>query len=220
MKPLKVIAYLRTGFHAAFDWAVSIDGILAYQSQLKKLGIEQFTIEQSLPHLLTAIDDLPVAKEHYNGLWWYHCSRPFFHVAATHTKHIHRRFNAQEAEQYVDKVGKIETTKGAFKNARLSKTVYITNKVVWFVNGDKNKISELLAGVTHIGAFRSGGMGAVRSWEIIEHERLSDCKFSRAVPVDYADEYGIDGIRIVWAIRPPSLLKSNQFDCVIPKNAG
>lgn len=218
MKPLKIIAHLRTGFHAAFDWSVSIDGILAYQSQLKKLGIEQFTIEQSLPHLLTAIDDLPVAKEHYNGLWWYQCSRPFFNVAATHTKHIHRRFNAQEAEQYANKIGKIETTKGGYKNARLSKTVYITNKVIWYVNGDKDAIEQLLAGVTHIGAFRRGGMGAVREWAVTEHENLEDCRLKRVLPIDFAKLYNVNGVHLTWAIRPPSLLISNQFDCVMPEN--
>ncbi|HQZ60321.1 MAG TPA: hypothetical protein PLQ39_11645, partial [Acinetobacter sp.] len=105
MKPLKIIAHLRTGFHAAFDWSVSIDGILAYQSQLKKLGIERFMLEATNQQSLTAIDDLPIEKERFNDLWWYQCSRPFFNVAATHTKHIHRRFNAQEAEQYANKIG-------------------------------------------------------------------------------------------------------------------
>lgn len=218
MRPLKIIAHLRTGFHAAFDWSVSIDGILAYQSQLKKLGIERFTIEATNQQSLTAIDDLPIEKEFWNDNWWYQCSRPFFHVAATHTKHIHRRFNAQEAEQYANKIGKIETTKGGYKNARLSKTVYITNQVIWYVNGDKDAIERLLADVTHIGAFRSGGMGAVREWAVIEHDNLGDCRLKRAVPCGFAAFHDVVGVQLMWAIRPPSQLISNQFDCVIPKN--
>ena len=218
MNLLKITANLRTGFHSAFDWSVSIDGILAYQSQLKKLGIEQFTITAADQQSLVAVDDLPIEKEFYNNLWWYQCSRPFFTAVETHTKNVHRRFNAQEAERYVTKIGKIETAKGAYKNARISKNIYITNSVYWYVNGDKGAINELLSNVTHIGGFRSGGMGAVRSWDIIEHDSLDDCRFKRAVPVDFAVENNIQGVELSWAIRPPAQLITNQFNCVIPKN--
>jgi CRISPR type IV-associated protein Csf3 len=220
MKPLKIIAHLFTGFHSAFDWSVSIDGILAYQSQLKKLGDERFKLEATNQQSLTVIDDLPIEKEYFNDLWWYQCSRPFFYVAATYTKHIHRRFNAQEAEQYANKIGKIETTKGPLKNSLLYKTVYITNKVIWYVNGDKDAIEKLLADVTHIGACRGGGMGAVREWAVTEHENLEDCRLKRVLPIDFAKLYKVNGVQLTWAIRPPSLLISNQFDCVMPENAG
>ena len=119
MKPLKVTAFLRSGFSAAFDWSVSIDGIIAYQSQLEKLGWEKFTENQSTGDL-KPVDDLPIAKELWGDEWWYQVSRPFFDCKLVHTKHLHRRFNIQESENHVTKIGKIETTKGAYKNARLA----------------------------------------------------------------------------------------------------
>lgn len=219
MRLLIIEAHLRTGFHAAFDWAVTIDGILAYQHLLNKLGIEKFTLEQQDKTKLTTVDDLPIAKEFFNDDWWYQCSRPFFNVAATHTKHIHRRFNAQEAEQYTQKIGVIQTTKGGYKNARISKTVYLTPKVVWYVNGDADAIRALLKDVTHIGAFRSGGMGAVREWKVLEHDNLDDCRLRRAVPLEFARQNNIQGVQMFWAIRPSSQLLSNKRNCVIPKNA-
>ena len=62
MTPLKITAHLRSGFSASFDWSISIDGIIAYQSQLEKLGWEQFTENQSTGQL-KPVDDLPIAKE-------------------------------------------------------------------------------------------------------------------------------------------------------------
>ena len=133
MTPLKITAHLRSGFSASFDWSISIDGIIAYQSQLEKLGWEQFTENQSTGQL-KPVDDLPIAKEEWNGDWWYQVSRPFFDCKKTHTQHLHRRFNIQEAETHVTKIGKIETTKGAYKNARLAIQLFVTDKVIWYVH--------------------------------------------------------------------------------------
>lgn len=217
MKPLKITAYLRAGFSAAFDWSVSIDGVIAYQSQLAKLGFEEFALTQSSGHL-AVIDDLPIEKEHFNGEWWYQCSRPFFDNRMTVTKNLHRRFNAQEAEKYVSKIGVVQTTKGPYKNARLAKNIFITPSVTWFVNGDKHWIENFLNSVAHIGGNRASGHGSVARWVIEDHDSLDDCRFKRALPVDFAEQNGIKGMNLNWAIRPPATLESNKFDVVIPKN--
>lgn len=217
MKPLKVIAHLRSGFSANFDFALSIDGIIAYQHQLEKLGFEQFALSQSVGDL-KEVDDLPIAKEHFNGDWWYQCSRPFFDCKHIHTKHIHRRFNATESELYCNKIKKVETTKGAYKNARTPVSLYITPKVVWYVNGDKERISELLSRVTHIGKNRASGHGAINHWEIVEHDNIEDCRFKRAIPIDFANDNNIGGLQLDWAIKPPYTLVSNKRLCIIPKN--
>ncbi len=217
MKPLKITAYLKSGFSAAFDWSIAIDGILAYQSQLKKLGWDEFVSNQSSGNL-KPIDDLPIAKEHSNGDWWYQVSRPFFDCKLVHTKHLHRRFNAQEAESHVSKINKIETTKGPYKNARLAKKLYVTNKVVWYVNGDHDQIKQLLKMVTHIGGNRGSGHGAVKHWIVEEHDSIDDCRLKRALPIGFAEENSVQGIMLEWAIRPPYTLTENLRDCVIVEN--
>ena len=112
MKPLKVTAFLRSGFSAAFDWAIAIDSLIASQKCMHEIGFEQYVENQSTGNTKTH-DDLPIAKELWGDEWWYQVSRPFFDCKLVHTKHLHRRFNIQEAEQHVNKIGKIETTKGA-----------------------------------------------------------------------------------------------------------
>lgn len=55
---LKVAAFLKSGFSASFDWGLMIDGIIGYQSQLEKLGWEEFVMTQSSGDL-KPLDDLP-----------------------------------------------------------------------------------------------------------------------------------------------------------------
>lgn len=217
MKPIKITAHLKCGFSATFDWAISIDSLIASQQCMQLLGFEQYVENQSTGNTQTH-DNLPIEKEYFNGDWWYQVSRPFFDCKLVHTKYLHRRFNIQEAESHVSKIGKIETTKGAYKNARLAKSIFITPSVAWFVNGDIEIIQTLLSDVTHIGANRGCGHGAVSRWEFSEHDNLDDCRFKRIVPVDYAAQHNIDGITIEWGIRPDYRLPENQFLCVIPEN--
>ena len=218
MKPLKVTAFLRSGFSAAFDWAIAIDSLIASQKCMQEIGFEQYVENQSTGRTQTH-DDLPIAKELWGDEWWYQVSRPYFDCKLVHTKHLHRRFNIQEFEQHSNsKTSKIETTKGAFKNARLAKSIFITPCITWFVNGDEEQIRSLLDNVTHIGANRGSGHGAVSRWQIEPHDNLDDCRLKRIVPVEYAEQHNIDGITLEWGIRPDYRLPENQFLCVIPEN--
>lgn len=217
MTPLKITAHLKCGFTSAFDWSVSIDAIIASQHYQQKFGFEQYVQEQSSGQTCTHTD-LPIAKEYFGDDWWYQCSRPLFKEIAIHNKHIHRRFNIQEAERHVNKVGKVETTKGAYKNARLLVPNRITQSVTWFVNGDKSAIEQLLNSVTHIGGRRGSGHGAVSRWEVVEHDSLDDCRLKRILPIDFAQQNGVEGLVLEWGIRPDYKLKENKRLCVIPSN--
>ena len=103
MTPLIITAHLRSGFSASFDFGLAIDSIIAYQSQLEKLGVDKFVITQQSGQLVP-VDDLPIAKEQHGDDWWYQCSRPFFDSVQVITKHKHRRFNAQESERFCHNV--------------------------------------------------------------------------------------------------------------------
>lgn len=214
MTPLKIVAHLKSGFSAKFEFGLAIDSIIAYQVQLNKLGMDDFILTQQSGQL-TPVDDLPIAKEYYGDDWWYQCSRPFFDVKHVMTKHKHRRFNAFEAEMYCHNAKKVETTKGAYKNARLPLKLFITSQVIWYVNGDKAEIEALLKSITHIGANRSCGHGAINHWSVDEHDSLDDCRFRGIVPVDFAKEHNMDGMQMMWAIRPPYTLAENQRLCTI-----
>lgn len=218
MKPLKITAHLRSGFTAAFDWSVSIDGILAYQFMLEKLGVDAFTETHGITSEQEPVIGLPLAVEQFNNDWWYQCSRPFFRQYATHVTKMHRRFNAQEAELYVgDKTRIVQTTKGPHKNARLSIPKFITSEVTWYAVGDKEEIERLLGHITHIGGQRRSGFGAVGRWSVAEHDSIDDCRFKRALPIEFAEIHGIEGVPMQWPIRPPARHPHNLRRCIIPE---
>lgn len=218
MKPLKITAHLRSGFTSAFDWSVSIDGILAYQFMLEKLGIDSFSETHGITSEQEPVTGLPLAVECFEGDWWYQCSRPFFRQHGTCVAKMHRRFNAQEAEIYVgDKTKVVQTTKGPHKNARLSIPKFITPEVIWYAAGDKDEVERLLNHITHIGGQRRSGFGSVSRWSIEDHDSLDDCRFRRAVPTEFAQEHDIDGLHMLWPVRPPVRHPDNLRTCIIPE---
>ena len=219
MTPLKITAHLKNGFSAAFDWSVSIDGIIAYQFMLEKLGIDVFSETHGVMSEQKPVVGLPLGVEVFGDDWWYQCSRPFFECRVSHTKRIHRRFNAHEAERYVSgKVTSIQTTKGPYKNARISIPHFVTKAVCWYVVGDEAEISRLLSRVTHIGSQRRSGIGAVDTWTVENHDSDHPARFQRAVPVCFAHAHNIHGVSLFWGIRPPSRHPENMKNCIMPEN--
>ena len=164
------------------------------------------------------LDDLPFQKEHFLDMWWYKCSMPIFKIESTQDKHLFRRFNTFEAETMLQNVKKVETTKGAYRNAMISKTFFITKKVDWFVIGDKEEIEKYLKMITHIGGARRAGFGAVSKWEVVEVEENSKPRLYRPLPIEFAERNNVTGLYVNWAIRPPATISVNKFDCVIPRN--
>lgn len=216
-KPLIVKAYLSSGFVSKFPWSPSLDGILAYQYRLNELGIEKFIETKPHLNLQEAVFDLPIEAEHYQGDWWYQCSMPIYHQITTANRYYHRRFNAQEAEDYMhDKKTKIETTKGEYKNARLIANQRITDCVEWYCIGNKDDIENLLQHITHIGARTSAGFGQVQEWQVTEGGRSDKARLYRPLPLAFAEDKGITGLQMSWAIRPPLQLPEHQRLCVIP----
>lgn len=220
MNTLKVTAVLKSGFSAQHDWALSLDGIVAYQLRQEQLGVDAFNESHGIIEMQTIVGDLPICKEVFGDNWWYQCSRPFFYGLGTHTKHIHRRFNAFEAERYFEGRQKVvQTTKGPYKNARLSQQVFITDRIFWYVNTENEPdLIRLIEKTTHIGAKRAAGMGAVRRWEFEAHDNSDDARLLRPTPVDFAKTHDLNGLPMRWPIRPPSRHPDNQFNCIIPEN--
>ncbi|MBC9130672.1 hypothetical protein FcAc13_05040 [Frischella sp. Ac13] len=217
MKHLRITAFLTQGFSAAYEWALSIDGIVGYAKKMNELGFDDFVYSQSSNNM-KPLDDLPFQKEHFLDMWWYKCSMPIFKIESTQDKHLFRRFNTFEAETMLQNVKKVETTKGAYRNAMISKTFFITKKVDWFVIGDKEEIEKYLKMITHIGGARRAGFGAVSKWEVVEVEENSKPRLYRPLPIEFAERNNVTGLYVNWAIRPPATISVNKFDCVIPRN--
>jgi CRISPR type IV-associated protein Csf3 len=217
MEALKVTAFLANGFASKFEWAPSIDGIIAWAYQREKLGVEEFTLTQHRLDLQAPVTGLPIGIEYFQGDWWYQCSIPIFDIKATATSNIHRRFNVREAEAYChDKKTKIETTKGPYKNARLLLRQFITPKVEYHVIGDMDEIQRLLKTITHIGTKLGSGFGRVQEWVVEKNGDENKARFLRPLPKPFAELHNVSGMVLEWGVRPPSRLAENLRTCVIP----
>lgn len=213
---LLVTAHLCSGFAAKFPWSPSLDGILAYVERMRALGPEEFAVTQADLSQQAPNTALPLAMEHHGDDWWYQCSSPIYTAFSTETRHLHRRFNAAEAERYWDASRKIETTKGPFKNARFQIQHRVTDRVCWHAEGDRATVADMLRDVRHIGANISAGFGRVRRWDITEAGDRDLARFHRPLPRAYADAHGVTGIVMRWGYRPPIRHPENLADCVIP----
>ena len=218
MTPIAITAELYNGFVSADPWSPAIDGILAYWLMRERLGAEEFSISQGHSHRMTPVEGLPLEVMRHGDLWWYAASSPRYGSAATVRKHIHRRFDQSAAEKYLPAIRKVQTSAGAYKNARISLMHRITNQVTWHVIGDGPEIERLLRTCAHIGGKVSAGFGRVRRWSYAEGD-ADLARFSRPLPADYASKHDIHGPVMEWGLRPPVRLAANIAACVMPFGA-
>lgn len=212
MKELRIRAILKNGFISSNDWSPMIDGILAYASQMKKLGFEEFALTQAL-NQLAPVDDLPLKKT--EGEDWQYCvSLPIYTIKKSYIKHLHRRFNVEELERYGAKPPKtLQVTKGGYRNARLAREIRLTPYVDWYVIGDQEQIESLLQDIDFIGKNRGSGHGEVERWEIEENLLARD--FITKHSISLIDNGGLE---TDWGIRPPHNFIENKRRVFI--NAG
>lgn len=217
MQPLKITAHLVDGFVASDKWSPSIDGILAYQHVMAKLGSDRFAAEQGDNANMTPVDDLPVKIISHEGAWWYACSLPLYESSARLQKHFHRRFDQQHSD-YIDfakKSGNVLVKAGPYKNYRRAIYKTLAPSISWHVIGDVELIQPLLDKTTHVGSKCSQGYGEVSGWSV--EDGIGDMAMRhRALPKAYAGELGVEGINMSWGLRPPARLPENQFMCVMP----
>jgi CRISPR type IV-associated protein Csf3 len=216
MIPLKITAELFNGFAANDPFSPAIDGILAYWHCRLTMGDDEFIEAQSTGNLST-VENLQLAKTKFGDDWWYQCSLPIYKTHAEHQHHFHRRFDAFHAETRCDKQGKIETRCAPYKSTRMAVRLIVTRKVVWHVVGDKSEIESLLAHCHAIGAKTGSGYGRVKRWSVQIGGDESLARIHRALPVNYADKHGINGMQIYWGYRPAVRLPQNKTLCVIPR---
>ena len=217
MEPLRVVAELANGFASSDGWSPSIDGILARQVMLDRLGRGRFDTTDSVE--MTPVEGVPLAVERWDDWWWYQCSVPVYHLSRVQEKHFHRRFPVARVVQYAaPQRGRVNVKSGKFKNSRKALLLRVTDEVVWHVVGDREAILHLLRDVTHIGKLCAHGYGRVIRWRVTagsaDTERLA--RFQRPLPKDFAVHHGIDGFEIYWGIRPPGRLKINRTLCRMP----
>lgn len=213
MKCLKITAHLERGFSASDAWSPSLDSILAYFALKQKLGAKQFAIDMAMGEQSTA-DDLPLEKINFSEKWWWACSTPEYDALHEINRAFYKKFNIDTSLMIDKKINNIELTKNQFKNYALIFKEIITSSISWHVIGDEEKIRELLKDCTQIGANRGKGMGTVSAWDYTEGD-MKKALYKRALPIEYAELKGIQGVKLMRGFRPCYRLDDNRAICVI-----
>jgi CRISPR type IV-associated protein Csf3 len=215
MRALRIRAVMRNGIVARDPWSPSIDGIVASVVMRERLGEEEFTANAVRSADLAPVAGLPFEVVRSGDHWWYAVSSPVLvDMAGRQRRPFHRRFDDQ-MERYLDPdVRRINTSAGAYKNARLYDTRVICRAIEWHAIGDADRLKAVLATVYQIGARRGVGYGEVAGWEITEDGCHETARHNRPLPESYAQSLGLHGPVIPWGLVPPARI--GLVDCVMP----
>lgn len=216
--PLRIRAWLRCGVIS--DEFLPLDAIIYYQAVREKYGEQDYSRSgQGVIHEGGDIV-LPFSKVNQDSeAWFYACSfAQWSRPMALGNEAYSKRFDLAKSIDFVDfgnKVGKVDTMRGRYKNYR--NDVYYRHAlyVDWYAKGDKEEIERLLSFCTHIGKKASQGWGEVIRWEVVEwHEswaiRDAQNRLMRAVPIESSRT------KYVYGIRPSYWLPKHQFPVVMP----
>ena len=180
-----------------------LDSLLAW-SWMQQHHPEAFVTSRSTISSESFIEpDLPLARRGYGEEWYWAASYACGIPLGEHSQYWHKRFDAQDAERYVDfgkHKGTVQTGEGRYKGYRVPLTVFLIPKLEWFAVGDMDGVSALVWRITHLGKKGSQGYGAVRRWTV--EPWSEDLSGLRPVP----DEAGTEQS----PIRPPYWLNTNN----------
>lgn len=173
-QPLHIRAHLQTP--VVSDRFLPLDGILFNQFIRDLFGVKDAMRPRESAEKKYSGASLPIQKRNMNEPeWYYACSFAVWpDTTASDTHEFAKRFDTHEAVNYVDfgkKRGKVDTSRGEFKNYFIKQYTFVAPYVDWYCRGDKVAIETLLSFCTHIGKETSQGCGSVLRWEVNETER-------------------------------------------------
>lgn len=168
--------------------------------------------------------DIPVARE--PGGRFHLASFSEAEVEQHELRWLNRRFPIPEAQGLaVRDFKRINISAGAQKTYRLPmETSFLRDdRLVWHVLGDRARVADLLALVTHLGKRRGVGLGMVRRWTVEPCEPwpgfpvLRDGLPLRPLPADWPGVVG--GDRAYRRLSYPYWLARGQVLCASPERA-
>lgn len=83
-------------------------------------------------------------------------------------RHVHRRFPVGQAQALGREIGRVLITAGPAKSYRIPVEALhlVDDRITWQCIGDRERIEDLIADVTHLGKKRNVGGGRVRTWTV------------------------------------------------------
>ncbi|MCS7020174.1 MAG: hypothetical protein NZM34_13785 [Bernardetiaceae bacterium] len=118
--------------------------------------------------MLSELVDLPLAKRNESRKdWYYACSfAQWANVIAEGEDAYSKRFDLANAANFIDfknKVGKVDTTRGEYKNYRNILFYWHALYIDWYAVGVKEEVEKILRFCTHIGKKAAQGI-SIPEW--------------------------------------------------------
>lgn len=205
--------------YLANPW-IHFDSILSYLCLRDALD-DLFYCMPTEEILNVSLLDLPLKKT--NDV--YHSSVGLYSEnAKLYRDTIYKRFTDKETAKLTKKQqkGRIKTNKGHFKDFMINLPILITDKVTFYVNGDKKELTRLLSHLTHIGKKTSIGGGRIDNIIISEtsedYSFYKDGKILRPIPCSMKIPLFPGMSMQEQAYKPPYWDKNNVTMCYVPQN--
>lgn len=214
MSNLKVTAFLAAPL-ATNDNLITLEGAISSELYFQKhrKGEQYFAGNKIEPIDIPFIDK-------WEGL--YKISLGIFDGPVS--KAIYHKKWDEEYDDVVDFKGKKEVVlvaTGRLKSYSMPLRIVSASTVIFFVSGDKEKLEEVLEGITRLGKKSAQGYGLVREWKVeeIEHDfsiHDNNNYVMRFVPTWIADKYGLKGDKAFRAYKAPFWHPDNMAVCYEP----
>lgn len=225
MTPLKLTAHINSTVAYNRDEGLPIDGPLCYHAALERLG-ERFFEPPDNDEIARASavpdPDCGLATHEIGDTWIYRASLAEIHGDyGTEIHHWNKQIDEPMLAHLVDrgamKPRKVQLGAGEFKSYHQPVYSEIVERLVWYVEGDEERIRDLVPRIRALGKKRGTGGGRVLLWEIEPHDEAMrwlyrpDGGLARAIPLGESAEWS--GDRMLVGFRPPYWLPSNQTVC-------
>lgn len=144
--------------------------------------------EAGHPEPLSAQDDLPLASEDGDGgAVWCASQLLWANLAPPQQMLTTKRFEADElatrrGKVYVGGPVALPQGTGPYKGFVITTPTVWTSRVVAYVVGERGRVTELLARVTHIGKQRRIGLGLISSASVVDDPTASERWRFRVMP--------------------------------------
>ncbi len=159
--PLKITVGVTTPICIAHPW-INFDGLLAHMLLRKVLGDDYRALPSKAPLDVSKLR-LPI-KEYENDMGsFYHTSVSIFDTTALYTTTIYKRFHTGDIATLPTIKKKIRRGSGQFRDFMISLVYIPSNSVIFYVNGNKKEIEELLKGLPGLGKKTAIGFGSIKN---------------------------------------------------------
>ena len=237
-EPLRVTFALASPVVLSYPW-ISLDGYLAYETGLEKLGQDAWQDYQTKdPSPIWEDLPVPLAKVRFshpnnNNDFYYQSSiGRFENPQAVSSRKLQKMFCGEGMNQNATKKEKYIIVGGEFKLRSIKYPSNYSRAITFWCKGDVEKVQAYCANIHGLGLRVAAGNG-----------RVSSCKVERAPSEDYAEVHPLFGLnrpipianydlhdpwgscvvknpQALLSYKPPYWAKKNHVLCYVPGGIG